>query len=237
MKQKPFLRNLKEVFSCQNYVYFCLMLENKSPFLDTLFLLRKEECITIFTDIQEISQKEEQDAADYFESEFEKERLEFLLNEINCDKETAVWAAKILYHSAQLHLIRENTAKDLNKLIPSFKGKIDTSSILSADLSLRFLPQILEALQTTDSQDPLIGLLEDILKIFHYSAVGFDLNIENINWEEELKDKTYRKLYLERIVEKKAYSLAEIPYINQLLIAEFGMYKDVFWRELKIIEN
>lgn len=61
--------------------------------------------------------------------------------------------------------------------------------------------------------------------------------MENVNWEEELKDKTYRKLYLERIVEKRAYQLAEIPYINQLLIAEFGIYKDIYWKELKIIEN
>lgn len=213
------------------------MMENKSPFLDTLFLLRKEECITIFTDLQEISKKEEQEAADYFESEFEKERLEFLFDQISCDRETAVWAAKVMYHSAQLHLIRENTAKDLNKLIPQFKEKKDISSILSADLFLRFLPQIIAVLQSADPEDALIKMLENILIQFHYSAIGYDLELKNIHWEEELKDETYRKLYLERIVEKKAYSLAEIPYINQLLIAEFGMYKDIFWRELKIIND
>lgn len=212
-------------------------MEKKSAFLDTLFLLRKEECITIFSDIHEITKKEEQDAADYFQAEFEKERLEFLSDTLVCDKETAVWAAKIVYHSAQLHLIRENTAKDLNKLIPSFKGKKDISAILSADLSLRFLPQIVSALQVSDPEDPLVKMLENILKQFHYSAVGFDLNLEDINWEEELKDKTYRKLYLERIVEKKSYRLAEIPYLNQLLIAEFGLHKDVFWKELKTTEN
>ncbi|SIT02489.1 hypothetical protein [Chryseobacterium gambrini] len=210
-------------------------MEKKSAFLDTLFLLRKEECITIFSNIHEISKKEEQDAADYFQAEFEKERLEFLSDTLVCDTETAVWAAKIVYHSAQLHLIRENTAKDLNKLIPSFKGKKDISAMLSADLSLRFLPQIVSALQVSDPEDPLVKMLENILKQFHYSAVGMDLDLEDINWEEELKDKTYRKLYLERIVEKKSYQLAEIPYLNNLLTAEFGLHKDVFWKELKTI--
>lgn len=213
------------------------MMENKSAFLDTLFLLRKDECITIFTDLYEISKKEEQEAADYFESEFEKERLEFLSDQINCDRETAVWAAKILYHSAQLYLIRKDTAKNLDKLIPPFNGKRSISALLSADLSLRFLPQTISALQAADPEDPLIKMLENILLQFHYSGVGFDLDLENINWVEELKDKTYRKLYLERIVEKKSYRLAEIPYINKLLIAEFGLHKDVFWRELKIVEN
>jgi len=213
------------------------MMETRSPFLDTLFLLRKEGTMTIFSDIKSISQKEEQDAADYFESEFEKERLEFLSDKINCDRETAVWAAKVLYHSAQLHLIRENTAKDLSQLIPLFKGKREINSILSADLSLRFLPQIISVLQDVDPEDPLIKILENILQQFHYSGIGFDLDLEKINWEEELKDKTYRKLYLERVVENKAYRLAEIPYISQLLMAEFGMHKDVFWKDLQSINT
>jgi len=210
------------------------MMENKSPFLDTLFLLRKEGTLTIFSDLKTLTEKEEKEAEDFFESEFEKERLDFLSDKIPFNKEAAIWAAKILYHSAQLYLIRKDTAKDLEKLIPQYRGEKDVSAILSADLSLRFLPQLLDALQIADSTDPLVKILENILQQFHYSGIGLDLNLENINWEEELKNKTYRKLYLERIVEKKAYSLAEIPYINQLLIAEFGMYKDIFWKELKI---
>lgn len=212
-------------------------MENKSPFLDTLFLLRKEGALTIFSDLKTLTKKEENDAEDFFESEFEKERLDFLSDKISFNKESAIWGAKILYHSAQLYLIRKDTAKDLEKLIPQYQGEKDISAILSADLSLRFLPQLLDALQVADCTDPLVKMLENILHQFHYSGIGLDLNLEKINWEEELKDKTYRKLYLERIVEKKAYKLAEIPYINHLLIAEFGMYKDVFWRELKIVEN
>ena len=213
------------------------MMENKSPFLDTLFLLRKGGTLTIFSDFETLSEKEEKEAEDFFESEFEKERLDFLSDKIPFNKEAAIWAAKILYHSAQLYLIRKDTAKDLEKLIPQYQDEKDVSAILSADLSLRFLPQLLDTLQIADSTDPLVKILENILQQFHYSRIGLDLNFEKINWEEELKNKTYRKLYLERIVEKKAYKLAEIPYINQLLIAEFGMYKDIFWRELKIVEN
>lgn len=213
------------------------MMEKKSPFLDTLFLLRKEGTLTIFSDFKTLSEKEEKESEDFFESDFEKERLDFLSDKISFNKEAAIWAAKVLYHSAQLYLIRKDTAKNLEKLIPQYLGEKNVSAILSADLSLRFLPQLVDALQIADSTDPLVKMLGNILHQFHYSGIGLDLNLEKINWEEELKNKTYRKLYLERIVEKKAYKLAEIPYINQLLIAEFGMYKDIFWRELKIVEN
>ncbi|MDR6488598.1 hypothetical protein J2799_003116 [Chryseobacterium vietnamense] len=210
-------------------------METKSPFLDTMFLLRKEECITLFSGLQQISPQEEVETGDYFETEFEKERLEFLSDQITFNKETAVWAAKVLYHSAQLYLIRENTEKNIDHLIPGFKGIRDIPSILSADLSLRFLPQVMVALNTADPEDPLIAMLENILTQFHYSGIGYDLDLKNVNWKEELKDNTYRKLYLERIVEKKDYKLAEIPFINKLLTAEFGMHKDAFWRELKTI--
>jgi hypothetical protein len=210
-------------------------METKSPFLDTIFLLRKEECITLFSSLQKIFPQEEAEAGDYFETEFEKERLEFLSDQLTCNKETAVWAAKILYHSAQLYLIRENTEKNIDNLIPRFNGVRDISSILSADLSLRFLPQVIVALNAVDSEDPLIAMLENILMQFHYSGIGYDLDLKNVNWQEELKDNTYRKLYLERIVEKRDYKLAEIPFINKLIIAEFGIHKDAFWRELKTI--
>ena len=210
-------------------------METESPFLDTIFLLRKEECITLFSSLQKISPQEEADAGDYFETEFEKERLEFLSDQLTYTKEAAVWAAKVLYHSAQLYLIRENTEKNIENFIPGFKGTRDISSILSADLSLRFLPPVIVALNSVDPEDPLIVILEDILTQFHYSGIGYDLNLKNVNWKEELKDNTYRKLYLERIVEKKDYKRAENPFINKLLIAEFGMHKDAFWRELKTI--
>lgn len=213
------------------------MMQTGSPFLDTIFLLRKSGSMTVFSDLQKISAKEENEAGDYFEAEFEKERLEFLSAEIPFHREAAVWGAKVLYHSTQLYLIRKNTAKDLDKLIPKLKIPADTSSILSADLSLRFLPQIASLLHSADSHDPLIKILEDILTQFHYSAVGYHLDLEKVNWEKELKNNTYRKLYLERIVEKRAYELAEIPYINKLLMADFGMHKDGYWRDLKIVEH
>lgn len=212
-------------------------MQTGSPFLDTIFLLRKSGSMTVFSDLQQVTAKEEQEAGDYFEAEFEKERLEFLSAEIPFHREAAVWGAKVLYHSTQLYLIRKNTAKDLEKLIPKSKITADTSSILSADLSLRFLPQIVSLLHSADPHDPLIKILEEILTQFHFSAIGYHLDLGKVSWEKELKDKTYRKLYLERIVEKKAYELAEIPYINKLLMADFGMHKDSYWRDLKIVEH
>jgi hypothetical protein len=116
------------------------MMETKSPFLDTIFLLRKNECITLFSNLQEISSKEESEVGDYFEAEFEKERLEFLSDQLTCNKEAAVWAAKVLYHSAQLYLIRENTEKISINWFPDLKEKG-----ISPHFVCRPFPEILTA--------------------------------------------------------------------------------------------
>ena len=67
--------------------------------------------VLLFSNLQQISLRKEVEAGDYFEAEFEKERLEFLSDQLTCSKETAVWAAKVFYHSAQLYLIREKYRK------------------------------------------------------------------------------------------------------------------------------
>ena len=86
------------------------MSEKQSPFVDTIFLLRKEEQLVLYTDDFKISKNEETEIADYLETEFEKERLNFWDSTIAFHKEAAVWAAKILYHSAQLYISKERTS-------------------------------------------------------------------------------------------------------------------------------
>jgi hypothetical protein len=53
------------------------MMEKKSAFLDTLFLLRKEECITIFSDIHEISKKKSRMPQIIFRLNLKKKGLNF----------------------------------------------------------------------------------------------------------------------------------------------------------------
>lgn len=208
-----------------------------SSFYNTIVALRQQERITLFTKMQDIAAWEDKEVIELLKSEFEKERLSWTLMDIPFNEQAAIWAAKTIYNAAQLLMLRGGTAKNLDNLFPSYKNGINNSSILSADLCLRFLPQIVMQLKITDAEDLLIPILENSLKTFHYSAIGFEVELGIEDWAQVLSDVHFKKLYLERIVIKQDYHLAEMPYINQQLNATFGLYKNKFWSNLKTINQ
>ncbi len=212
-------------------------MESESAFLNTIVTLRTQEQITIFTKLQAVADWEEKEVLAFLESEHKMERTDWANDSLPFDANAALWAAKIIYHAAQLLLIREGTAKDLTKLFPDFDKEIKVATQLSADLTLRFLPPIIIQLKLTDSDDALIPILEKMLATFHYSAIGYNLELILEDWATVLTDPTFKKLYLERIVAKEDYYLAEIPYINQQLNASFGLYKNQIWSTLKTINQ
>lgn len=211
-------------------------MKETSSFFKTLSHLRKSGHITIFTKLKTISAQEEAAVIAFLQSEFELESMEYP-EPVNFDAASALWAAKTVFYSAQLLLVRENTIKDLAKFFPEVTKPQNLAEILSADLSLRFLPEILMQLNIADSKDPLLPVLEKYLKQFHYSAIGSDVEIAVNDWATELTVPLYRKLYLERIVAKKDQQRAGIPYLNQHLHAAFGLYKNQFWQALKTINQ
>lgn len=211
-------------------------MKTASSFLKTLYELRKAGNLIIFSKLQVVSDTDAAEVIDLLRSEFELESMEYPAAP-GFDTASALWAAKTIFYSAQLLLIRENTVKDLATLFPEINGEISLPAKLSADLSLRFLPEIYTQLNIADSKDPLLPVLERYLKQFHYSSIGSDIAPEIADWPSELADPAYRKLYLDRIVAKKDYKRAEIPYINQLLHAAFGLYKNQFWQSLKTINQ
>ncbi len=208
------------------------MTRNRSFFLDTIFQLRNEEKIVIFSDIHKISQEEEKQVVEFLESNFRNEVLEFPQNNFLFDPEAALWAAKIVYHSAQLYLVRSNTQQKLKDYISDFKEKKTVNSYISADLCLRFLPYIMLQLKTIDINDPLLPLLENILHAFHYSAIGTNIEMKDMNFETHFNDSAYQQLYLERIVDRKDIKRAHIPYFREKLNLYFGIHKNHFWKEL-----
>ncbi len=211
-------------------------METASSFFKTLYELRKAGNLTIFSKLKVVSATDTGEVLDLLRSEFELESMEFPAAP-DFDAASALWAAKTIFYSGQLLLVRENTKKDLVALFPEINGEITLAAKLSADISLRFLPEIYMQLNVADSKDPLLPLLERYLKQFHYSSIGSDIEPDVADWQSELADPVFRKLYLDRIVAKKDHKRAEIPYINQLLHAAFGLYKDRFWQSLKTINQ
>lgn len=202
------------------------------PFLETIYHLRTIEKVILYTKLEELSVTEERDTLDFLESEYEKESLDYPFGVPVFNGDAAMWAAKIIYNSAQLLLHRETDVTDLSSLVPIFQVK-NAADMLAADLCLRFLPQLLKNLRIIDPNDKLIVILETIMRMFPYSAIGAELEDVEMDLTLVLQNDCLRQLYLDRIIGIKGIKEAENPLINEWLLANFGNHKNEFWPELK----
>ena len=143
----------------------------KYYFLNTIQTLRKQEEAVLYEKLLPISEQEKKEAADFLYQEYQQEALEYPYQVPEFDVFAALWAADFLYTALQLVLHREQKEQDLVQLLPDFPNEITPSAILSADLCLRFLPDVIIQLKLIDSEDALIEILEKQLTLWHYSGI------------------------------------------------------------------
>jgi hypothetical protein len=223
--------------SCIKEIPFVLLsalyMSETNYFLKTIEHLRSYEEIILYGNILEITNEQKDQTLKYLEREYQYEQANYPKIKIqNFNPEAALWAAKTIYVSAQLMLYRKNEEQDIAILLPSFTYPMSPSAHLSADLVLRFLPDIIKQLKLIDPEDALIGILERHLMQWHYSGVQYALQVELLGFESIIADECLRQLYVDRVIEYKRVSLAIHPSLAREIKAALGMYTNTFWNDL-----
>jgi hypothetical protein len=198
------------------------------PFLDMIVNLREQEEVLLYSNILSIREYESKAVLEFLKFEYKREALELPSDVPDFAPEAALWAAKILFISAQLLLYRQNQPKELSSLLPDYPGRIGAAEHLSADLCLRFLPDLLEQLKVIEPTDPLIDLLERILSVWHYSGIRQDAAAAD-DYSVILENTTLKKLYVDRILQYKNESLARRPEFYSLVKAALGIHAGQYW--------
>ncbi len=206
-------------------------------FLNMIKNLRQNEDVMLYNNILKVNEIETEIAIEFLKKEYQNETLNFPFQSPDFDKNAALWAAKTVYISAQLILYRENKSEDIPTLLPDFQDTISPSSILSADLCLRFLPDMLVQLKFFDSEDPLVEILEKILSQWHYSGINSPLEIDKLDFTVIDSDDCLRQLYINRIIENKSLNLAKLPPFKDNILANLGIYGKEFWKEFSLETN
>ncbi|MFK7031350.1 hypothetical protein V3471_05985 [Flavobacterium oreochromis] len=203
----------------------------KNNFLNTLYHLRTVEHLILYEEIFKIPSEDCDEVIDFLEDEYHRESIDYPYQVPPFDKEAALWAAKTVYLTTQFLLCRANTIDQLKNSWIGFDKKITAGAMLSADLCLRFLPQLFLKLEEIDSGDILVDLLKIELQKFYYSSVGF--RIENLKIEPQLlDDPCMKQMLLDRIYERNDSTLGRHSLFKEGLEENFGDYKEKFWKEL-----
>jgi hypothetical protein len=202
-------------------------------FYNTIFQLRSKEEMLLYDRVIEFSLEDEELVKNFLRKEFETESLNYPFNSSIYNAEAALWAAKIIYTSCQLLLYREHENEELPELLPDFPFKKNVDSILSADLCLRFLPQVILEAKSIDESDYLVPILEKIIQEWHYSGIGIDTNLEYIKLEMIFSNSCLEQLYIDRVIDRKDLGRAQIPELKNKIKSSLGNHLSYFWKELK----
>lgn len=206
-------------------------------FLQMIKHLRESEEVILYEKVMSWESTEEQELLDFLSKEYQNESLDYPYKVPGFNPNAALWAAKTIYLAAQLILYRDQKENDLGQWFSDFEGDLDASTILSADLCLRFLPDMLFQLKVIDSQDGLIELLETIAYKWHYSAMRYPLEIERLDFEWMNSDNCLKQLYVNRIIEYKKLKLAEHPACYDAVKAALGIHGKQLWKEFTLVTD
>lgn len=197
------------------------IIQPESYFFDTVEHLLERGDLILLSRFVKPMEEEEEYVAQILQQRFEEERSGFPYEQGEFQEKSAVWAAKVVFIAAQLLILREVPDDKLAGLFPAFEGEPSIDDLLSADLCLRYLPEVIERAEDIDVFDQLITILDGFLTKFYYSGLGREgLKIEN-HWNDHWESSnTFRILFVERILERRAQrqlperlKIAITPYI------------------------
>ena len=161
----------------------------------------------------------------YLKTEFENQRVAFPAIEMQFDEDAAYWAAELIYNCSQLLLNREDIVEVVSHHLKEYEGQKSRSAIISADLCLRFLPDIIEQLVEIDNEDPLIEKLTDIGREWHYSMISICKSSDQLDFSFLETDRWLLQIYAERVAIFQNKVLMQVPIIDQYYSEVLGIHK------------
>jgi hypothetical protein len=201
-------------------------------FLQTIQHLRQHEAVVLFDHRQPVSEANEVETTEFLTQAYHAEATDYPYTAPAFDPKAGLWAAKTVFWACQLMLHRTDAPADLAQLLPDFAEPQTASVILSADLTLRFLPDIITRLQLIDPDDALIPVLENHLKTNHYSGVRYWQTGADLDFSVVIADACLRQLYINRVIAAKNKMVAMHPALTDGIRASLGMFAADFWPDL-----
>lgn len=207
----------------------------ENPFYRMIKHLFNNKELVLFGRIDQIKSGLELPVINLLQEKYNDESLGYPYNAPPFDKQSAYWSSKILFYTAQLVMYREHDASALTDIIKPFRFDMTPSAILTADLSLRFLPGLLKHLEQINIEDELIPLLRDLLNQWHYSGLLSDIEVNGQQFTEAYDNPCLRQLYVDRVITQKQNKIGHMIKIKSQVKSALGNYEHLFWKDYKTI--
>jgi len=158
--------------------------------------------------------------------------------------EAARWAAKMLYQGCQFLVFREVNADTVRQaLAEACPEKPSPSVCYSVDITLRYLPDLIALSRGLSNDDPLVGGLLTLARVWPLSSVGVKFGAGGQATTDVFDisafsgDASLRRLYADRIIASGDNSRLNDPLIQEAVREGIGAYDDKWGRGLSIVHS
>jgi len=152
------------------------------------------------------------------------------------DSDAAAWAARYIFYVSQLILLRDVDEDVMKGYLSPFEGVQSAEAIYSADLLLRYLPDLFRLGSGLSPGDPLVANMEKTALAWPYSSIGLkDITAEIPH--EVLNNDSLKLAYIDRVIDKKDTGRLSGAVEKELLKEVLGNHGQLLWPGLELLST
>lgn len=148
------------------------------------------------------------------------------------DLAAACWAAGYLYRAVQFILMRELDETTMQQHLLPYTGEHSSAAIYSADLTLRYLPDLFDLAKGLSPHDPLVKQMQETAQAWPFSAAAIQLET-NADITTIMSHASLKQAYIDRIIHAKDLRKCRQPECYPLVQEALGSYSDIFWPQFE----
>jgi hypothetical protein len=142
--------------------------------------------------------------------------------------EAALWGAVYLYRATQFVLIRDLGEEAVQSHLNDFSGPVTAEAIYSADLTLRYLPDLLQLAKGLAPDDVLVTCIQHTLTQWPFSSVGTEAAAQ-ADYQPVLAHDSLKYAYIDRIIKHKDTRRASGEEVAELISEVMGAHAALLW--------
>ena len=181
--------------------------------------------------LRDFSKTELEEAAKVLKVYYDHDKIEMPYQAPDFEPGIALWGATYLYHTMQLSLLRDENEETVREYLTASTASKTPSVIYSADLMLRYLPQLLNISKGLAPDDVLVKCLMETAVQWPFSSIGIVLT-ETPNLDPILENQSLRIAYIDRIIQSKNQKNIYNEKVTKLINEALGDHQSTFWPEL-----
>ena len=150
--------------------------------------------------------------------------------------EAALWAARYLYTTIQLTVLRDLDEVAIKQHLTNFPGPVTPAAVYSADLTFRYLPDLLSLAKGLAPGDLLVSHLRETLRQWPFSSVGTVMT-DAVDPRMLLGHPSLRQAYVDRIVQHRDVQRLSDEAVRAQVEAALGDYASTLWPDFPTVIN